>query len=121
MDTVIGAKLGMEGSGQMPSLLDEYGVFAVLRQHPRFLPNTPNNRRANENRFRGPALQIDFRDTAVDLPAVAISLDSQINQSERRLTRVHYFRGQQNRPGTGPENRLFRPEPLDRLNQILRF
>src|ERR1051325_9432118 len=76
----IGRQFGVEGSCQDPSLLNKHRFRADLRQLFDHIPDGFDARRADENGFHRPALKpgFGFRYVAVDLPAVGVALDGDV-------------------------------------------
>src|SRR5579862_4295481 len=59
--------------------------------------------RADEDHFNGLVEKLPFADRTIDLAAVGIAADGDVERAESGLFRILYFRCQQNRASTGPE------------------
>ena len=67
-----------------------------------------------------PALGVQLRHAAVQLPAVGVALDVDVHQAEALLLRVRHAAGQQDGAGAGAEDGPARAELAQRLEQIRR-
>ncbi len=108
------------------TVFHEYGVAGILGQYSGFRPYRTDDGRPNEDCFDrsrpGPlgkaGIGIDINYPAVNLPAVGVPFNCQIDQAETLLRRVGNSIGQQNRSRAGPEDRLLTAKVGQWLEQI---
>lgn len=104
----------MKGRSHRSSLPDDDGVVALFPQHFHTLANVRNLRGADEDHLdgrlalsvRSGTKQLALTDGAVDLPAVGIAADANVERSETGLRGILNFRGEQDRASAGSERWL---------------
>src|SRR5689334_19223050 len=93
MDPRVGGQFGMKGGHQVAALFYQYLFAPVASQHLGFGTRTADDGRADEYRFHvagaGPpdeiAFRLDLRYTAVELPAITVTLYPDIHQCQALL------------------------------------
>src|SRR5438094_525706 len=96
----------MEGGDNVPALFHQDRMAVIAGEHLSALADPPDNRRPYEDRLhiarRGAGLELRFgsnaRDPAIDLPAIRIPFDTDIDESEALLSRTRDLVRQQDRP-----------------------
>src|SRR5664280_731653 len=98
----------MESCCHDTSLPHQHGISAALRQDLDALANSFNPRRANEDHLKRLAAERGggFDDGGIDLAAVGVAADRNVNCIEAWLMRVLDLFGQHDRPGASAERRL---------------
>ena len=106
MDTSVGGQLGVEGGGHGSSLLDSYGVVAFCGDYFYALSDVFDFRRSDEDHLDGRIAKQTFADGAVDLAAISVAADADVEGAEAGLLRILDFGCQKNRTGAGSESWL---------------
>src|ERR1017187_4906674 len=97
----------MEGRRHHTSLPHQHGIVAAFRQDFYSLANSFDARCANEHHLQKIAAQSagGLDDGGIDLAAIGVAADRNVNRIEAGLMRVLDFLGQHDRAGAGPEGR----------------
>src|SRR5688572_22691692 len=120
MDTRVLRQLRVKRGCEMPSLLYQHRVTVIAGEHSRALANTPDDRRANEDRLQiatCDSFRLQIHDPAVELPPIGITFDSDVHDAERVLNGIRDFRRDQNRTRAGTKYGLASGELAQRLCQ----
>src|ERR1035438_2707389 len=104
----------MECCHQMPPLFDQHRVTFILCQNPYIGTGAPDDGCANEDGFYVAGAssllkiiaRLDIGDTAIDLPAVSIALNREIDHAETFLRRILHFFGEKYGSCASSKNRL---------------
>src|SRR3954447_13005729 len=104
MDTSILRQFRVKRGHHVSSLLYQHRITIVTCQNPGTLSDTADNWRADENGLEFSAAGRNPDNTAVQLAAISIPLDSDVQKLERFLLRIDYFGGEQNRAGAAAIN-----------------
>src|ERR1700690_2151002 len=105
MNARVGSQFGMEGRGHGASLPDYDWVFlfALGGQDFNTGAETGNFGSADENHFDGRSAELAFADGTVNLAAVGVAADADVDGAEAGLRRILNFLGQQDGSGAGAE------------------
>jgi hypothetical protein len=107
VDGGVGRKLGVKRGGENAALAHEHGVAGIFCEDFDFGADRLDDGRADENHLE--RLRAEFRgrreDVARKLAAVAIAQHRNIENPERGLRRPVYAPSEENRAGTGAEER----------------
>src|ERR1035438_7888293 len=111
----------MEGRRHHTSLPHQHGIVAAFRQDFPSLANSLDPRRANEDHLQRIAAERtgSFDDGGIDLAAIGVAADCNVNRIEAGLMRVLDFLGQHDRAGTGPECRLAMDKIVELVKSLL--
>src|SRR5215470_4438195 len=96
----------MEGGGHGLPLPNSDGVIALGGDHLDARPNALNFGSADEDHFQGGIRKRSTADRAVDLAAVGVAANTDIERAESGLVGVGDLFGEKNRAGTSTERRL---------------
>lgn len=98
------------------TLLDEHRRTVAGSQHRHRVPDPGNPRRADEDHLeRRPGQRRRRRENGrVDLPAIGVAFNRNIERMERGLRRIQHRVGQQDAAGAGAEGRLTANEEVQR-------
>ncbi len=129
MCPAITGQLRMKGGGHDILLPHHDWILAFHSQH--FDPRSDSRdlRSPDENHFDGRSLEGALSNGTINLAAVSVAANSDINCAETSLFRVVYFLGEKDRTGASPEswfqsNELFQlPDPslAQQLQKCARF
>src|SRR5579871_502463 len=111
----------MKRRSQMTTLLHQNRIILVSSPHFGRWTGALDDRRSDENRFQVlvEAFRMESCNAAVQLPAIAVTLNADVHQPQGFLHRIADVGRQQDgaRPGTEYSPAL--AEPGDRLKQVL--
>ncbi len=114
MDARVGGEFGVEGGGHDSSLPDSYGIIAIGGEDFHAGTDTFNLWGADEDHFerRGSGLAVEsaqkftFTNGAIELAAVGVAADADIDGAEAGLLGIFDFCRQQDCAGAGAEGGL---------------
>ena len=106
MDAGISREFGVEGGGHGSSLPNGDGVFAFGGDYFYTFANVLDFGSADKDHFQRRSAEQAFADGAVDLAAIGIAADTDVDGSKAFLLRVFHLAGQEDRAGTGAEGWL---------------
>jgi hypothetical protein len=106
MDGGVGGEFGMECGGHHVAFLDERGLVGEFGKDLDAFADALENWGADENHFERFVVESCFAgdDVAVDLAAVAVAEDGQVEEAEGILFWIFYLGGEQDCAGAGAEN-----------------
>jgi hypothetical protein len=106
MDTSVGGQLGVEGGGHGSSLLNSYGIVAFGGDYFYTVADMFDFGCADEDHLDGRIAKQTFADGAVDLAAIGVAADADVEGAEAGLLRILDFGCQKNRTGARSESWL---------------
>jgi len=106
VDASVVGEFGVEGGGHGSSLADRDGIGAFRSEDFDAFADVLDFGGADKDHFQRRTAEKTFADRAVDLAAIGIAADPDIDGSQAFLLRVLYLAGQKNRACTGAKGRL---------------
>ncbi len=100
MHPEIRGQFGMEGGDEASPLSNEHGMTLMLEQHVDVCAHASDDGRSDEDQFEGRRAKHGVRtgiDEAINLTPVSVPLNRNIDETERRLSRIGDFFCQQDR------------------------
>src|SRR6266542_2863328 len=101
----------MEGGGHNISLPHYNGIAAFGREYFDPLANARDLRGPDKDHFSGSSLKQAFTNGAVQLAAVGVAANGDVNCTKAGLGRVFHILGKKDRAGAGPKS-WFQPDEL---------
>jgi hypothetical protein len=99
-------EFGVEGCGHYPSLPHSDGIFTFGGEDFYARTNAGNFRGANEDHLNGSVAEFSFADGAVNLAAIGIAANADIERAQSGLLGIFDFGRQKDSSGAGAEGRF---------------
>ena len=106
MDARVVAEFRMECSGHGVALANGDRIISFDGQNFDAFAYAGNLRSADENHFEGRSTEFALADGTVDLPAIRIAANIDVERPQAGLFGVFHLRSEQNRAGTSAEGRF---------------